>query len=202
MIASLKPFRLVLALLLTATASLCAGQTYKITDLGDLPGGSFSQAQAINASGQITGIAGDSSGNGVVFLYSKGKMTDVGSLGGSKAIGNAINKSAQVAGYSTNSAGVYRAFVTVKGKLVDIGDLGGGSATAYGLNDSGQVVGSSYTSDGGVFPFLYSNGKMISLGTLGGQGWSSAKGINNAGIVVGTLGLPMVSSVSFGRTGR
>src|ERR1700690_4639957 len=119
--ASFRLFRLFLALLVSAAASLCAGQTYKIADLGDLPGGSFSQAQAINASGQITGIAGDASGNGVVFLSSKGKMTDLGSLGGSKAIGNAINKSAQVAGYSTNSAGIYRAFVTIDGKLVDIG---------------------------------------------------------------------------------
>ena len=186
MIASLKPLRLVSALLLTAASSLCVAQTYKITDLGDLSGGSFSQAQAINASGQITGIAGDSSGNGVVFLYSKGKMTDVGSLGGSKAIGNAINKSAQIAGYSTNSAGTYRAFVTVKGKLVDIGDLGGGSSVAYGLNDSGQVVGATYLAGGGVAPFLYSKGKMIDLGTLGGQGWNSAQGINNAGVVVGT----------------
>src|SRR5580704_17899947 len=148
--------RLFLALVLCA-ASLCAAQSYKITDLGDLPGGNFSQAQAINVSGQITGMAGDSSGNGVVFLYSKGKMADQGSLGGGKAIGNAINKSAQIAGYSTNTAGTYRAFVTVNGKLVDIGDLGGGTAAAYGVNDSGQVVGSSYTSDGGVFPFLYSN---------------------------------------------
>src|SRR5580700_10313350 len=157
--ASLRRFLLFLALLLSAAASLCAAQTYKITDLGDLPGGNFSQAQAINASGQVSGMAGDSSGNGVVFLYSSGKMVDLGSLGGGKAIGNGINKSAQIAGYSTNVAGTYRAFVTVDGKLVDIGDLGGGSSVGYGVNDSGQVVGASYTSDQGVVPFLYSKGK-------------------------------------------
>src|SRR5580700_2282914 len=115
--ASLRRFLLFLFLLLLAAASLCAAQTYKITDLGDLPSGNFSQAQAINARGQISGMAGDSSGNGVVILYSKGKMTDLGSLGGGKAIGNAINKSAQIAGYSTNASGTYRAFVTVNGQL-------------------------------------------------------------------------------------
>src|SRR5579863_173838 len=135
---------LVVAVLLASAAPLCVAQKYKITDLGDLPGGSFNQAQAINVSGQITGMAGDSDGNGVVILYSNGKMVDLGSLGGGKAIGNGINKSAQIAGYSTNAAGVYRAFVTVNGQLVDIGDLGGGSAAAAALNDSGQVVGSSY----------------------------------------------------------
>jgi probable HAF family extracellular repeat protein len=186
--ASFRQFRLVLALLLSAAASLCAAQTYKITDLGDLPGGNFSQAQAINASGQISGMAGDSGGNGVVFLYSNRKMTDMGSLGGGKAIGNAINKSAQVAGYSTNKAGTYRAFVTIDGNLTDIGDLGGGSATAYGLDDSGQVVGASYLANGGgVHPFLYSNGKMTDLGGLGAQQpWSSATGINDSNVVVGS----------------
>jgi probable HAF family extracellular repeat protein len=185
---SLRLFRLLLALLLSAAASLCAAQTYKITDLGDLPGGNFSQAQAINASGQVSGMAGDSSGNGVVFLYSSGKMVDLGSLGGGKAIGNGINKSAQIAGYSTNVAGWYRAFVTVDGKLVDIGDLGGGSSMASSLNDSGQVVGASYLANGGgAHPFLYSNGKMMDLGGLGGQqSWSTANGINNSGVVVGS----------------
>ena len=79
--ASLRGFRLLLVLL-PAAASLCAAQTYKVTDLGDLPGGNFSQAQAINASGQITGMAGDSSNNGVVILYSNGKMTDLGTVDG------------------------------------------------------------------------------------------------------------------------
>jgi probable HAF family extracellular repeat protein len=31
---------------------------------------------------------------------------------------------------------------------------------------------------------------MISLGTFGGQGWNSAQGINNAGVVVGTAWAP------------
>jgi probable HAF family extracellular repeat protein len=183
--------RLFLAVLLSAAAPLCVAQKYKIADLGDLLGGSFAQAQAINVSGQITGMAGDADGDGVVILYSNDEMTSLGSLGGGKAIGNGINKSGQIAGYSTNAAGVYRAFVTVDRKLVDIGDLGGGSSAAAALNDSGEVVGSSYLADGGgVVPFLYRNGKMISLGTLGGHGWSSANGINNAGVIAGTAWAP------------
>ena len=52
---SLRRFQLFLSLLLPAAVSLSSAQTYKITDLGDLPGGNFSQAQAINARGQIVG---------------------------------------------------------------------------------------------------------------------------------------------------
>ena len=42
--------------LLTA-ATICAAQTYSITDLGTLPGGNSSGAKAVNASGEATGWA-------------------------------------------------------------------------------------------------------------------------------------------------
>ena len=102
-------------LLTMATSSLCAAQTYTVTDLGTLRGGSFSGARAINATGEITGYAYDSN-NSVsdVFLYSNATMTDLGTLGGTSAIGNGINASGQVAGYSTVAAGTYRATAQFK----------------------------------------------------------------------------------------
>src|SRR5258708_304884 len=178
--------RFVFVLLLTLAASLCAAQTYTVTDLGTLPGGSFSGAKAINLSAEITGWAYSSSTVSDVFLYSNGAMTNLGTLGGPSGIGNGINKFGQVAGYSTNSSGTYRAFLASGGSMTDIGDLGGGSATAYAINDAGQVVGSAVTADGSNHPFLYSGGHMIDLGTLGSSGnswWNAASGINNAGVV-------------------
>src|SRR5579872_3266017 len=99
--ASLPPSVLVFVL---SAMSLCAAQTYNVTDLGTLQSGTFSGAKAINVSGQITGYAYDSN-NAIsdVFLYSGGSLTDLGTLGGTSAIGNGINANGQVAGYSTDA---------------------------------------------------------------------------------------------------
>ena len=75
-------------------ASLCAAQTYTVTDLGTLRGGSSSGAKAINAGGEITGYAFDSNDTvSDVFLYNNSTMTDLGTLGGTSGIGNGINLS-------------------------------------------------------------------------------------------------------------
>jgi len=179
-------------LLLLATASpLCAAQTsYTITDLGTLSSNGDSEARAINATAEVTGLASeDNNLINDVFVYSDGVMSSLGTLGGTVGVGNGVNTSGTVAGYSTNSAGTYRAFLSDGPTLVDIGDLGGGTAVAYGINDVGQVVGSAATAAGENHPFLYSAGKMIDLGTLGSGGnddWNSAQGINNSGVVTGT----------------
>jgi probable HAF family extracellular repeat protein len=177
--------------LLTAASSLCAAQTFTITDLGVVSGDDYSVARAINATGEVAGSVGsDRNATSDVSLYSAGQMTSLGTLGGTSGIGNGINASAQVAGYSTRADGTYHAFTTINGTLTDIGDLGGGSAVAYGINDAGQVVGSAVTADGSNHPFLYSNGQMTDLGTLGSPSgtdfWNSAQGVNEAGVVVGT----------------
>ena len=181
---------LVFSVLFLTAASLCAAQTYTVTDLGTLPAGSSSGAKAVNATGQATGWAYDANNSvSEVFRYSSGAMRKLGTLGGSSAIGNAINSSGRIAGYSTDSGGTYRAFVTQNGKLVDIGDLGGNSAVGYGINDLGQVVGAAYLANGEVHPFLWSNGTMTDLGTLGSHNigwWNSATGVNKSGFVVGT----------------
>src|ERR1700730_15026128 len=177
-------------LLVTATSSLCAAQTYTVTDLGTLSGGGYSVARGVNATGEVSGLAGNNNSNlSSVFSYSNGAMTNLGTLGGPSGIGNGINASGQIAGYSTNSAGSYKAFLATSGKLTDIGDLGGGSAVAYGINDVGEAVGSAVTAKGENHPFLYSNGKMIDLGTLGSSGnswWNVAGRINNYGRTVGS----------------
>src|SRR5258708_28821814 len=138
--------RFVFVLLLTVAASLCAAQTYTVTDLGTLPGGSFSGAKAINLTAEITGWAYSSSTVSDVFLYSNGAMTNLGTLGGPSGIGNGINKSGQVAGYSTNSAGTYKAFLGSGGKLTGIGGLRGWSAGAFGIHCERAVVGAAVTS--------------------------------------------------------
>jgi uncharacterized membrane protein len=97
--------RFAFALLLTAVPSLCAAQTYTVTDLGVITGDDYSVARGINATGQVAGAVGsDKNNTSDVSLYSNGQLTSLGTLGGTSGIGNGINASGQIAGYSTNAS--------------------------------------------------------------------------------------------------
>lgn len=164
---------------------------YHITDLGTL-GGTFSQGQDINASGQVTGesyTTGDAPHH--AFLWTPttpngpdGTLHDLGTLGGSYSAGLGINDSGHVTGQSdTTGNAAYRAFL-YDGTLHDLGTLGGTNTSAWDINDSGQVTGSSdLTVAGPAHAFLY-DGTMHDLGTLGGSS-SNGTGINASGQVAG-----------------
>ncbi|MGH6889216.1 MAG: hypothetical protein ACREHF_08480 [Rhizomicrobium sp.] len=175
-----------IALGLVLSASAGSAQTYSVTDLGTLAGDNYSSARAINASGEITGIAGDADTHKfVVFLYAAGKMKSLGTLGGSDTIGNGIDASGRATGYSGN-----RAFLYNGRKLKDIGDLGGGVASGYAIDRAGDVAGSSVTASGQNDPFLYrkKTKTMIDLGNLGivpAGAWNAAQGINASGQITG-----------------
>ena len=115
------------------------GPQYTVTDLGILPGGSFSDAWGINASGQIVGSweTNDGNQNPHAFLYSNGTMTDLGTLPGymqgSQAFG--INDAGQVVGVAYPAAWEPTAFLYSNGTMTSLGTLPGGSySEAYAIN--------------------------------------------------------------------
>lgn len=122
----------------------------KMTDLGTL-GGEFSQAYAINTSGQITGtgyVTGDTGAH--AFIYSNGKMTDIGKLTGFYATGYGINSAGVVVGTadvkSSSEFMVYHACVNSGSKMQDLNGLiprnsGWVLQQANGINDSGSIAG-------------------------------------------------------------
>jgi probable HAF family extracellular repeat protein len=99
-----------------------------MTDLG------VENANGINGSGQIAGSNGSHA-----ILYSRGMITDLGTLGGRNSYGNAINDSGQVAGtsYIANNTNLH-AFLYSGGRMIDLGTLGEDSY-ANAINSSGQV---------------------------------------------------------------
>ena len=157
--------------------------------------------------------------NGTAFLWtpavpngSTGSMIDLGPLpGGSGSAASGINNGGQVVGASAGADGTAHAFLWTPGApngatgtMNDLGSLPGGSASrAFGINDRGQVVGCSYISSSTTFCDLFSGaaflwtpdvqngttGTMIGLGALPGGSGSAARGINNAGQVVGGSGV-------------
>ena len=159
-----------------------------VHDLGTLPGGLDSEANGINASGQVTGISSSPNGDRA-FLYD-GTMHDLGTLGGSQSQGNAINALGQVVGFADTTDEFTHAFF-YDGTMHDLGTLGGSYSEALGINASGQVVGDSLTSgDATTHAFVYSSGGgMVDLNSLisPSSGWEliQANAINDLGQIVG-----------------
>lgn len=176
-----------------------------------------SHANGINASGQITGKSKAAGGEVDVthaFLYSQGKMTDLGTLPGYRNSGGAaINDQGQVIGFASDAdaEGVTRcqAFLWQRGTMRGLGTLPGyRDSYATALNSRGQIVGGASTltpflsflnarpSSGGPppgasdRPILSENGRMTDLNALlpAHSGWvlEKARGINDRGQIVGT----------------
>jgi probable HAF family extracellular repeat protein len=157
----------------------------QMSDLGTL-GGSWSEAFAINASGDVAGgayIAGDTTEH--AFVYDKGTMSDISPPGSTISVAFGINASDEVAGLAY--APGPRAFLFRHGQATLLGTLGGSDSEAKAINASGEVVGgANLPGDTTTHAFLYRHGQMIDLGSLGGSvGLSEALAINDAGLIVG-----------------
>lgn len=205
----LAAFALNFSFALISTQSTTA-QKFTIADLGSLSEGGDSQGWGINEAGEVTGYSWSPEipNLGHAFLYSKGRMSDLGTLpGGFVSSGYAISaggnrerkergresgRSIQITGYSGAADGNH-AFVYSNGTMFDLGTLPNlGTQNSYStglaINESGQVTGYSGILHGAEHAFLYANGKMLDLGTLFGGTYSAGYGINDSGEVAGTSG--------------
>jgi len=170
------------------------GTTGTFTSLANNLGGTYSTGAAINDSGQIVGSATVKNGNLHAFLYSGGKMADLGTLGGIASMANALNNSGQVVGWSdlsSNKTG--HGFLYSGGKMTDLGILPSAvGSTATGINNFGDIVGYVYYGShvGQRRAVIYTAAGPVDLNTLipAGSGWLllQANGINDAGQIVGT----------------
>jgi probable HAF family extracellular repeat protein len=204
----------------------------EIKDLGTL-GGNHSIAIGINNRGQVVGFSvntipdpfsllyflGASLTNGTqtrAFLWHKGNMRDLGTLGGPDAQAFGLNERGQASGISyINSTpnpvtGLPPAdpFLWTEDRgMIDLGTLGGAWGAAGALNNRGQVIGnSSLAADPGAclsssqppilinpncHPFFWDGGTLLDLntGTVGGNP-ITAQAINDAGEIVGNAAFP------------
>jgi probable HAF family extracellular repeat protein len=190
---NLRVKKFVAAFALTLTASLALAQaSYRVVDLGVLPGGSSTTGLDINNGGRVVGYSRVDFVRDDAFLSTKSgkRLIALGTLGGVNASASAVNDAGQVAGTSDLKNTILspsHAFLYKDGQMTDLGTLGGRSSGGGDINANGEVVGSSSlaTSEDVRHAFLYRNGSMTDLGTLGGA-TSGAEGINDAGQITGT----------------
>jgi probable HAF family extracellular repeat protein len=138
---------------------------YTITDLGPLPGGTYSYAASISENHLIAGTASPADGTNHAALWGRdqGLMADVSApgLGGLNSAASGVNESAQIAGEAGTSD------VDPNGE-----DFCG--FQALGLPYKGNTCAA----------FVWQNGVMNKLPTLGGPNGSGSQ-VNNRGDVAG-----------------
>lgn len=190
----------------------------RMTDLGTF-GGIVSQASAISDKGDVVGNSETSAVDPLgeefcggqdynqdqsvclPFLWSKGVMSPLPTLGGNNGIAFGVNNRGQVVGQVENAVHdptcVAPQVLQFKPVMWENGEAhalptvpGYPDGIAQAINDNGQVVGVStdcvFTRAHGL---LWQHGKYTDLGNLGGTQMAPSS-INNRGQVIGSADLP------------
>ena len=110
-------------------------------------GGTMSQAEDINESGQVVGTAYNAAGDPRPFLYENGVLTDLGTLGGPRGFGEAINNHGTAVGQSNHSSAIFDSRVSVFAGG-GVSTFGPGEQTrGYAINDNGDIAGFNFTTN-------------------------------------------------------
>jgi probable HAF family extracellular repeat protein len=127
-------------------------------DLGTL-GGSVGLANMINKRGQIIGQSSLAKNPGACltflapgchgFLWQRGTIYDLRTLGGNVSSANWLNDKGEVVGFATTSGDqLIHASLWRNGVITDLGTLAGDCfSVALAINSEGQIVGQSFSCD-------------------------------------------------------
>jgi probable HAF family extracellular repeat protein len=163
-------------------------EDHLLRDLGTLPGGDESGANAVNSLGEIAGSSFNGDGVNVAFLFRHGNMISLGVLpGGTGSAAYGVNDWGDVTGSVYMPELINQAFLYHEGKMISLGTLPGAAGSdATAINDAVEITGRSYSSNFQFeHAFLWRKGKMLDLGVLPNGSTSAANSINADGDIVG-----------------
>jgi probable HAF family extracellular repeat protein len=160
-------------------------QDGEMIDLESLSGGP-SAAWDINNSCQIVGYSTTTSGEMHACLWDGNKIIDLGTLGGTSSVASRINERGQIVGVIDPKKDEH-AFLWQNGTMIDLGE-----GVASDVNDHGQIVGFYWAGDElwkTQHACLWQDGATTPeyLGVGGMNVDSAANGINNRGMIVGSI---------------
>ncbi|HLK59778.1 MAG TPA: DUF3466 family protein [Chthonomonadaceae bacterium] len=167
---------------------------YTIADLGISMRTSEDGARALNDAGDVAGTMDNPDGSHVAFLYRRGKIIELGTLGGKNSQASGINAKRQIVGTTLRATGGPVPFLWEKGRMRAIAPLtttfgaASGDITVAGINNQGLAAGCAFWLDGVHRPFLWQNGHAPSLphGSVGLR--FVPRGLSDRGEVVGVTG--------------
>ena len=148
-----------------------------MTDLGTL-GGVYGIAQCANNRGQVIGQSSLAETPGAclnqgsgchAFLWHKGTLSDLGTLGGTFSIALWLNDAGEAVGGATTAGDqAFRATLWKQAVIKDLGTLPGDCfSRADAINSKGQIVGGSFNCDTNTArAVLWNNGSIIDLNDL------------------------------------
>lgn len=146
-------------------------------------GAGNSQGLGINSSGQVAGVINQFM-SGRQFLYSRGALKDIGTLGGRFSDTGGINEAGIIVGRSETADYKWYAFVYRDGVMSILNAPGWTASHATKINNAGDIIGSFERADQQAHAFLYSRGVMREIDTFG-SAYSIAFGINDRHQIVG-----------------
>lgn len=149
------------------------------------PWGGDTAAYGVNNAGQTIGYSNNwYSCECTAFVGSGGNYTPIGYAGAQNTVPTGINDLGTIVGFFVGGDGQTHGFVD-QGGVYSQFDVPGASGTSlYGINDEGAMVGQYDPAGGGGWvSFVDENGVLTTL-----PGLSIANGINDEGVIVGSIG--------------